>query len=68
MLVAGDLSDAAHCRAVVDRAVQELGGIDILVNNAAFQMMHKSLDEISDEEWEYTFRLVSPDLRAVGIR
>jgi NAD(P)-dependent dehydrogenase (short-subunit alcohol dehydrogenase family) len=57
VLVSGDLSDAAHCRAVVDRAVQELGGIDILVNNAAFQMMHKSLDEISDEEWEYTFRL-----------
>ncbi|OBG62507.1 MULTISPECIES: SDR family oxidoreductase [unclassified Mycobacterium] len=57
VLVRGDLSDAAHCRAVVDRAVQELGGIDILVNNAAYQMMHKSLDEITDEEWDYTFRL-----------
>ncbi|OBG22099.1 glucose 1-dehydrogenase [Mycobacterium sp. 852002-51057_SCH5723018] len=57
VLVPGDLSDPAHCRAVVDRAVEELGGIDILVNNAAFQMMHKSLEEISDEEWEYTFRL-----------
>lgn len=57
VLVSGDLSDAAHCRAVVDRAVQELGGVDILVNNAAYQMMHKSLDEISDEEWDYTFRL-----------
>lgn len=57
VLVSGDLSDAAHCRAVVDRAVQELGGVDILVNNAAYQMMHKNLDEISDEEWDYTFRL-----------
>jgi hypothetical protein len=57
VLVPGDLSDPAHCRAVVDRAVEELGGIDILVNNAAFQMMHKSLEEISDEEWDYTFRL-----------
>jgi NAD(P)-dependent dehydrogenase (short-subunit alcohol dehydrogenase family) len=57
VLVPGDLSDPAHCRAVVDRAVREFGGIDILVNNAAFQMMHKSLDEISDEEWDYTFRL-----------
>jgi NAD(P)-dependent dehydrogenase (short-subunit alcohol dehydrogenase family) len=57
VLVAGDLSDAAHCRAVVDRAVQEFGGIDILVNNAAYQMMRKGLDEISDEEWDYTFRL-----------
>jgi NAD(P)-dependent dehydrogenase (short-subunit alcohol dehydrogenase family) len=57
VLVPGDLADAAHCRAVVDRAVREFGGIDILVNNAAYQMMHKSLDEISDEEWDYTFRL-----------
>jgi NAD(P)-dependent dehydrogenase (short-subunit alcohol dehydrogenase family) len=56
-LVRGDLSDAAHCRAVVRRAVEEFGGVDILVNNAAFQMMHKTLEEISDEEWEYTFRL-----------
>lgn len=57
VLVSGDLSDAARCRAVVDRAVEEFGGIDILVNNAAYQMMHKSLDEITDEEWDYTFRL-----------
>ncbi len=57
VLVRGDLSDADHCRAVVARAVEEFGGVDILVNNAAFQMMHKSLDEISDEEWDYTFRL-----------
>ncbi|OBH85751.1 NAD(P)-dependent oxidoreductase [Mycobacterium scrofulaceum] len=56
-LVSGDLSDAAHCRAVVNRAVEEFGGIDILVNNAAYQMMHKSLDEIGDKEWDYTFRL-----------
>jgi NAD(P)-dependent dehydrogenase (short-subunit alcohol dehydrogenase family) len=57
VLVPGDLSDPAHCRAVVDRAVQEFGGVDILVNNAAYQMMHKDLEEISDEEWDYTFRL-----------
>jgi NAD(P)-dependent dehydrogenase (short-subunit alcohol dehydrogenase family) len=48
--VRGDLSDAAHCRAVVRRAVEEVGGVDILVNNAASQVMHESLDEISDEE------------------
>ena len=57
VLVPGDLSDPAHCRAVVDRAVKEFGGVDILVNNAAYQMMHKDLEEISDEEWDYTFRL-----------
>lgn len=57
VLVPGDLSDPAHCRAVIDRAVQEFGGIDVLVNNAGYQMTHQSLDEISDEEWDYTFRL-----------
>ena len=57
VLVREDLSDPAHCRAVVDRAVQEFGRIDVLVSNAAYQMSRDSLDEISDEEWDYTFRL-----------
>lgn len=57
VLVRGDLADPAHCRAVIDRAVEEFGGIDVLVSNAAYQMTHESLDEISDEEWDYTFRL-----------
>ena len=55
--MAGDLSDPAHCRAVVQRAATEFGGIDILVTNAAYQMTHPTLEEISDEEWDYTFRL-----------
>ena len=55
LLVPGDLSDPAHCREVVDRAVQQLGGLDILVNNAAYQATFKSLGDISDEEWEHTF-------------
>ncbi|MBX9980523.1 MULTISPECIES: glucose 1-dehydrogenase [Mycobacterium] len=57
VLMPGDLSDPQQCRAVVDRAVSEFGRIDVLVNNAAFQMTHESLDEISDEEWDHTFRL-----------
>ncbi|MDZ4269840.1 MAG: SDR family oxidoreductase [Mycobacterium sp.] len=57
VLVRGDLADPAHCRSVIDCAATELGGIDVLVSNAAFQMSHDSLDEISDEEWDYTFRL-----------
>jgi len=57
VLVSGDLSEPAHCRTVVDTAVKEFGGIDVLVSNAAFQMTHQSLDEISDDEWDYTFRL-----------
>lgn len=57
ILVSGDLADPAHCRTVIDRAATEFGGIDILVSNAAYQMSHDSLDQISDEEWDYTFRL-----------
>jgi NAD(P)-dependent dehydrogenase (short-subunit alcohol dehydrogenase family) len=57
VLVRGDLSDPAQCRTVVERAVAEFGGIDILVSNAAFQMTHENLDEISDDEWDYTLRL-----------
>jgi len=56
VLVAGDLCEAAHCRAVVDKAVQAFGRVDILVNNAAHQMSFDSLEDISDEEWDYTFR------------
>jgi NAD(P)-dependent dehydrogenase (short-subunit alcohol dehydrogenase family) len=57
VLVRGDLAEPAHCRAVIDRAAAEFGGIDVLVSNAAFQMTHSDLGEISDEEWDYTFRL-----------
>ncbi|MCC2974944.1 SDR family oxidoreductase [Massilia sp. IC2-476] len=57
VLVPGDLADAAHCRAIVERAVQEFGRIDVLVNNAAFQMTHDSIEEIPDEEWDYTFKV-----------
>ena len=57
VLVPGDLADPAHCRAIVERAVKEFGRIDVLVNNAAFQMSHDSIEEIPDEEWEYTFKV-----------
>ena len=57
VLMRGDLAEPAHCRAVIDRAAEEFGGIDVVVSNAAFQMSHDTLEEISDEEWEYTFRL-----------
>ncbi|WP_292044278.1 SDR family oxidoreductase [Massilia sp. UBA6681] len=57
VLAPGDLADPSHCRAIVDKAVQEFGRIDVLVNNAAFQMTHDSLEEIPDDEWEYTFKV-----------
>jgi NAD(P)-dependent dehydrogenase (short-subunit alcohol dehydrogenase family) len=57
VLVAGDLQAPDHCRAVIAEAVSEFGGIDILVNNAAHQASFKSIEEISDEEWELTFKV-----------
>jgi hypothetical protein len=57
VLVPGDLADRAHAKTIVPRALDELGGIDILVNNAAFQMTHETLEEISDEEWDHTVGL-----------
>lgn len=56
VLVPGDVSEEAHCKKIVQRAVEEFGQIDILVNNAAFQMARQSLEDIPSEEWDYTFR------------
>jgi NAD(P)-dependent dehydrogenase (short-subunit alcohol dehydrogenase family) len=51
----GDLTDAGHCREIVERTVAELGGLDILVNNAAYQMAHEGLEDLGDDEIEHTF-------------
>jgi NAD(P)-dependent dehydrogenase (short-subunit alcohol dehydrogenase family) len=56
VLFPGDIAEAAHCRALVGQAVEEFGRIDILVNNAAHQDTFGGIEEISDEEWDYTFR------------
>jgi NAD(P)-dependent dehydrogenase (short-subunit alcohol dehydrogenase family) len=55
VLIPGDLTRREHCRAVVNQTTSELGGIDVLVNNAAFQMTHETVEEITDEEWQRTF-------------
>ena len=54
-LFRGDVADPQVCRALVESALKAFERIDILVNNAAFQMTRQSLDEISDEEWDKTF-------------
>jgi NAD(P)-dependent dehydrogenase (short-subunit alcohol dehydrogenase family) len=55
VLLRGDITDSAHCDEIVQRAVTAFGKLDVLVNNAAYQMTHDSLDDISDEEWDRTF-------------
>jgi NAD(P)-dependent dehydrogenase (short-subunit alcohol dehydrogenase family) len=54
VLVPGDVSKPEHCREIIDTAIRELGHLEVLVNNAAFQMNHPTLEEIPDEEWDYT--------------
>jgi NAD(P)-dependent dehydrogenase (short-subunit alcohol dehydrogenase family) len=56
LLIPGDIKDPAHCRAIVDKAVSAFGGLDVLVNNAAHQASFSSVSDISDEEWDITFR------------
>jgi NAD(P)-dependent dehydrogenase (short-subunit alcohol dehydrogenase family) len=52
----GDIQEVDTCHALVEEVVKEFGGIDILVNNAAFQMKHDSILEITPEELDRTFR------------
>ncbi|MFF4173043.1 SDR family oxidoreductase [Streptomyces sp. NPDC001744] len=54
VLVPGDLTDPAHCRSVVAKAVEEFGRVDVLVSNAAFQMTRDAVEDVPDEEWDHT--------------
>jgi NAD(P)-dependent dehydrogenase (short-subunit alcohol dehydrogenase family) len=56
VLLPGDVSEHAHCRELVRRTVAELGGLDILVNNAAYQMEQQELADITPEQLDRTFR------------
>jgi NAD(P)-dependent dehydrogenase (short-subunit alcohol dehydrogenase family) len=56
LLIPGDISNPQHCKNIIERAVKEFGDIDILVNNAAFQATHNSLQEITPEELDHTFK------------
>jgi NAD(P)-dependent dehydrogenase (short-subunit alcohol dehydrogenase family) len=56
VLVPGDITDESHCEQIIRRAVDDFGGIDILVNNAAFQRTHEDIAEFSSEEFDTTMR------------
>ena len=56
LLIPGDIADPDQCRAVVAQTVERFGRVDILVSNAAYQMSHDSLEDVSDEEWDHTYR------------
>ncbi|MBV9598500.1 MAG: SDR family oxidoreductase [Chloroflexi bacterium] len=54
--IAGDLTDPAFPKQAVERTVAELGKLDVLVNNAAFQQHVAGLEELSDEQLDHTFK------------
>lgn len=54
--VAGDIQQEAHCQQLVDRAWESLGGLDIVVNNAAYQVTHDTIEEFTSEEFDRSFR------------
>ena len=56
LLAPGDIRDEQHCTRLVDRMFDEFGKLDILVNNAAFQRTHESIEEFTTEEFDATFR------------
>ena len=56
LLIPGDVRESAFCRKAVQRTVDEFGQLDILVNNAAFQQHQESLDDVTEEQWDRTFK------------
>lgn len=56
IMIAGDVRDSKFCDGAVEDTVNELGGLDVLVNNAAYQRHQDSLEDITDEQFEKTFQ------------
>jgi NAD(P)-dependent dehydrogenase (short-subunit alcohol dehydrogenase family) len=56
LLIPGDVTDPEFCRDAVEQTVEEFGKLDILVNNAAFQQHQESLEELTEKQFEHTFR------------
>jgi NAD(P)-dependent dehydrogenase (short-subunit alcohol dehydrogenase family) len=56
LLISGDVADPAFCKDAVETTVRELGGLDILVNNAAFQEHTASIEELSETQFDQTLK------------
>src|SRR5687768_318411 len=56
LLLPGDVTQPDFCREAVERTVREFGRLNILVNNAAYQQQQKTIEDVSDEQWDHTFR------------
>jgi NAD(P)-dependent dehydrogenase (short-subunit alcohol dehydrogenase family) len=57
LLIQSDISKEANCQEIVQKTIAEFGKIDILVNNAAIQVPHQDFSEITEEQWDQTFRV-----------
>ncbi|HYH93861.1 MAG TPA: glucose 1-dehydrogenase [Candidatus Saccharimonadales bacterium] len=57
LAIGGDISDEAHCGTLIERTVDELGGLDILVNDAATQTPRDRIEDVPTEEWERILRV-----------
>jgi NAD(P)-dependent dehydrogenase (short-subunit alcohol dehydrogenase family) len=56
LLIAGDVTSSEFCASAVEETVSTLGKLDILVNNAAYQKNQESIDDVTEEQWDKTFR------------
>ncbi|HEX7316068.1 MAG TPA: SDR family oxidoreductase [Pyrinomonadaceae bacterium] len=56
LLIPGDVRESSFCQEAVGRTVEEFGKLDILVNNAAFQQHQETIEDLTDEQFDRTFK------------
>ena len=56
LLIPGDVKDSEFCKKAVKKTVKEFGGLDILVNNAAFQKHQESIEDVTLDDWDKHFK------------